>query len=69
MYTNSNRHRMHENFPFKEGDSVAYTVGDNMVGSGDIFRICEDDQVIIQTGNGGRGLEYVNKSRVIRPKI
>jgi len=38
MYTNSNRHRMHENFPFKEGDSVAYTVGDNMVGSGDIFR-------------------------------
>ena len=49
MYTNSNRHRMHENFPFKEGDSVAYTVGDNMVGSGDIFQICEDDQVIIQT--------------------
>jgi len=66
MYTNSNRHRMHEDFPHKEGDYVKYTVGDNMICSGDIFRICEDDQVIIQTGNGARGLEYINKSRILK---
>jgi hypothetical protein len=57
---------MHEDFPHKEGDYVKYTVGDNMIGSGDIFRICEDDQVIIQTGNGARGLEYINKSRILK---
>lgn len=68
MYTNSNRHRMHEDFPFEEGDYVTYTVGDIMIGSGDIFKICDDDQVIIQTGNGARGLEYINKSRILKER-
>ena len=39
-----------------------------MIGAGDIFKICDDDQVIIQTGNGGRGLEYINKSRILKER-
>ena len=67
MYTNSNRHRMHEkNLPFKEGDYVCYKCAYNMVGQGEIFKIFEDrDEVIIKFGNGGGGLEYVKKSQII----
>jgi hypothetical protein len=37
-----------------------------MVGSATIFKIKENsDEIIIQTGNGGRGLEYINKSQII----
>lgn len=67
MYTNSNRHRMgtHENKvnKLKEGDDILYSCGD-MIGSGTVFQI-KETEIIVQTGNGGRGLEYVNKSRVI----
>ena len=67
---------MHETredkFPFKVGDDVCYTetnsvTGQDMIGSGTVFRI-EEKQVIIQTGNGARGLEYVNKSRILQRK-
>jgi len=68
MYTNSNRHRMHEkNLPYKEGDYVCYKCGDNMVGQGEIFKIFEDqDEVIIKFGNGGGGLEYVKKKDILK---
>jgi hypothetical protein len=66
MYTNSNRHRMPKNFPLKEGDYILYSCGD-MVGSATVFQIKENsDEIIVQTGNGGRGLEYINKSRIIK---
>jgi hypothetical protein len=68
MYTKSNRHRMHEKpFSYKKGDHVCFKCGDNMVGDGEIFKIFEDkDEVIIQTGNGGRGLEYVKKKDILK---
>ena len=37
----------------------------NMVGGGTVHRI-EEDHVILQTGSGARGLEYVKKSDIIR---
>jgi hypothetical protein len=56
---------MHEqNLLFKEGDDILYKCGD-MVGSGTVFRI-EEKEIVVQTGNGGRGLEYINKSQVLR---
>ena len=67
MYTNSNRHRMgtHQSKinKLKEGDDILYSCG-NMVGSGTVFRI-EEKEIVVQTGNGARGLEYINKSQVI----
>lgn len=68
-YSNSARHRMHEtSFKFKEGDDVLYTSGE-MIGSGTLFKIIKDsDEVIVQTGNGGRGLEYIKKSRILQPQ-
>jgi len=67
MYTNSNRHRMatHQTKlnKLKEGDDVLYSSGD-MVGSGTVFQI-KETEIIVQTGNGARGLEYVNKSQII----
>jgi hypothetical protein len=47
----------------KEGDDILYSCG-NMVGSGIVFRI-EEKEIVVQTGNGARGLEYINKSQVI----
>ena len=64
---------MHEQkFPFKVGDDVCYTetnsvTGQDMIGSGTIFRI-EEKQVIVQTGNGGQGLEYINKDKILQRK-
>ena len=67
---------MHEmqgpEFPFKVGDDICYTetnsvTGEDMIGSGTLFEIMKD-KVIVQTGNGGRGLEYVNKSRILQRK-
>lgn len=37
----------------------------NMVGGGQVHRI-EEEHVIVQTGSGARGLEYVKKSDIIR---
>jgi len=48
----------------KEGDDILYSCGD-MVGSGIVFKIMDGEDIIVQTGNGGRGLEYINKSQVI----
>tara|TARA_B110001450_G_scaffold138101_1_gene129534 strand:+ start:1335 stop:1514 length:180 start_codon:yes stop_codon:yes gene_type:complete len=48
----------------KEGDDILYSCGD-MVGSGTVFKIMDGEDIIVQTGNGGRGLEYINKSQVI----
>ena len=47
----------------KEGDDILYSCG-NMVGSGTVFHI-KETEIIVQTGNGARGLEYINKSRII----
>jgi hypothetical protein len=55
-----------QHFPFKEGDTVSYRVSSNMIGSGELFQICEGDDVIIMVGNGARGLRYVSKSQIIR---
>ena len=65
MYTNSNRHRMTKTKldKLKEGDDILYSCGD-MVGSGTVFQI-KETEIIVQTGNGARGLEYINKSQVI----
>ncbi len=67
MYTNSNRHHMgtHQTKvnKLKEGDDILYSCGD-MVGSGTVFQI-KETEIIVQTGNGARGLEYINKSQVI----
>ena len=64
-YSYSNRHRMHEKeFPFKEGDYVSFNAEHNFVGHGEIFKVCDDEYVIVQTGNGGRGLEYVKKKDI-----
>ena len=59
---------MSEDFPFKEGDDVSYRVGDNMIAHGEIFQVLEGDRVIVKFGNGGRGLDCVAKSRIIREK-
>jgi len=65
MYTNSSRHRMHENrSDLKVGDDILYTCGE-MIGSGTVFRI-EEKEIIVQTGNGARGLEYINKSQIVK---
>ena len=61
---------MHESrFPHKEGDYVSYIAfncitGEEMIGQGEVFKILEGNQVIIKTGNGAQGLEYVNKKDV-----
>lgn len=67
MYTNSNRHRMHKNkFPYKEGDNITYRVGDSMIATGEIVRLFEnDDRILVKTGNGGLGLDYVFKSKIV----
>lgn len=69
-YSYSARHRMHENsFSHKEGDYVSYkcfnsVTGEEMIGHGEVFKILEGSEVIIQTGNGAQGLEYVKKKNV-----
>ncbi len=63
MYTNSNRHRMGQ---LKVGDDILYSCGD-MVGSGTVFQI-KETEIIVQTGNGARGLEYINKSQILPRK-
>ena len=67
MYTNSSRHRMGAHRSkvdkLKEGDDILYSCGD-MIGSGTVFRI-EENEIVVQTGNGARGLEYINKSQVV----
>ena len=67
MYTNSSRHRMGTHRSkvdkLKEGDDILYSCGD-MIGSGTVFRI-EENEIVVQTGNGARGLEYINKSQVV----
>ena len=67
MYTNSNRHRMGTRQSkvnkLKEGDDILYSCGD-MIGSGTVFQI-KETEIIVQTGNGARGLECINKSQVI----
>ena len=65
MYTNSSRHRMHEKkYDLKVGDDILYS-SDNMIGSGTVFRI-EEKKIVVQTGNGARGLEYINKSQIVK---
>jgi sRNA-binding protein len=68
MYTHSNRHRMtiEQESSLKEGDAVSYKVGDNMTAHGEVFKILKDDQIIVQFGNGARGLEYVSRSRIVK---
>jgi len=67
MYTNSNRHRMMtEEFPFKTGDSVSFRTGKNMIAHAEIFKVLSGTDIIVQFGNGAVGLEYVDKSRIIR---
>ena len=68
MYTNSNRHRMTKTKldRLKEGDDILYSCGD-MVGSGTVFQI-KQTEIIVQTGNGARGLEYINKSQILPQK-
>ena len=71
MHTYSIRHRMQNldnEFPFEAGDYVSYRVGDDMIAHGEIFQVLKGDQVLIQFGNGGRGLDYVAKSRIIEKK-
>lgn len=53
-------------FPHKVNDYILYNVGD-MIGSGTVFEIRENE-IIVQTGNGGRGLEYIDKSQVLPPQ-
>jgi len=65
MYTNSNRHRMgQEKSDLKEGDDILYTCGE-MIGSGTVFQI-KENEIIVQTGNGAQGLEYINKSQIVK---
>ena len=69
-YSYSERHRMHETrFTHKEGDYVTFTcfngvTGEEMVGQGEVYQILEGADVIIKTGNGAQGLQYVKKKDV-----
>jgi hypothetical protein len=47
------------------GEDILFSCG-NMIGSGTVFKIMDGDEIIVQTGNGGRGLEYIKKSDIIR---
>jgi len=52
----------------KEGEDILFYSG-NMVGSGTVFKIVDGDidgDVIVQTGNGGRGLEYIRRKDILR---
>lgn len=53
----------------KEGEDILFYSGD-MVGSGTVFKIVDGDltdgDVIVQTGNGGRGLEYIRRKDILR---
>lgn len=53
-----------EKSDLKEGDDILYTSGD-MIGSGTVFQI-KETEIIVQTGNGARGLEYINKSQIVK---
>ena len=56
------------NDELKEGEDILFYSGD-MVGSGTVFKIVDgspDGDIIVQTGNGGRGLEYIKKSDILR---
>ena len=62
MYTNSNRHRM--NSQFKEGDYVRFKSDYGLIGSGLILEVL-NTQLLVEVGNGGVGLRYVDKAQVI----
>jgi hypothetical protein len=53
------------NDELKEGEDILFYSGD-MVGSGTVFKIMDGEDIIVQTGNGGRGLEYIKKSDILR---
>jgi len=53
------------NDELKEGEDILFSCGE-MIGSGTVFKIMDGEDIIVQTGNGGRGLEYIKKSDIIR---
>jgi len=64
-FSYSARNRMYEQkSDLKVGDDILYS-SDNMIGSGTVFRI-EEKKIVVQTGNGARGLEYINKSQIVK---
>jgi len=65
MYTNSNRHRMHET-DLKVGDYISYDTGDGSMEMGHVFDLKDGgDTIIIDNGYGGaRGLKYVSKKDI-----
>ena len=64
-FSYSARNRMYEQkSDLKVGDDILYTCGE-MIGSGTVFRI-EEKEIVVQTGNGARGLEYINKSQIVK---
>ena len=64
-FSYSARNRMYEQkSDLKVGDDILYS-SDNMIGSGTVFRI-EEKEIVVQTGNGARGLEYINKSQIVK---
>lgn len=60
---------MKEDDELKEGEDILFYSGD-MVGSGTVFKIVDGDltdgDIIVQTGNGGRGLEYIRRKDILR---
>lgn len=64
-FSYSARNRMYEQkSDLKVGDDILYTCGE-MIGSGTVFQI-KETEIIVQTGNGARGLEYINKSQIVK---
>ena len=53
------------NDELKEGEDILFYSGD-MVGSGTVFKIMDGEDIIVQTGNGGRGLEYIRRKDILR---
>ena len=56
------------NDELKEGEDILFSCGE-MIGSGTVFKIVDGDidgDVIVQTGNGGRGLEYIRRKDILR---
>ena len=52
----------------KEGEDILFYSGD-MVGSGTVFKIVDGDidgDVIVRTGNGARGHEYIRLKDILR---
>jgi len=53
------------NDKLKEGEDILFHRGP-MLASGTVFKIMDDLTIIVETGNGGRGLEYVKKTNIVR---